>query len=113
MCSIVVKEATMVEYMLSTVDNPYNPFTEFERWWRYDVEHGYNSCAVLARVARLSDALTDEESARETKRAIDEIVKYDPLNVFIPVEREVVTHENEYPNVVQIDDVELETPPGG
>ena len=102
----------MVRYMLTTVDNPWNPFTDFASWWRYDVDHGYNSCSVLARFARLSDALTEEEREEETKRAIDEIVKFDPFNRFKRVEEEVVTKENEFPNV-QIDDMELKTPPGG
>lgn len=86
----------MVRYMLTTTDNPYDPFTEFASWWRYDIDHGYNSSAVLARIARLSDALTEEETEAETKRAIDEIIKHDPFNRFAYVEQEINTREDEY-----------------
>ena len=70
------------EVMLTTFDNPYNPFTQFERWFLYDTEKGYNSCSYLARIARTSDEFTDEENAREIERAIDEIIKYDFMNIY-------------------------------
>lgn len=59
---------------LSTTDNPYNPITEFDSWFRYDQDKGYSSCSYLDRVAITSSALTDEENEREIERAIDEIV---------------------------------------
>ena len=47
---------------LTTIDNPFDPFEQFTSWFLFDVEKGYNSCAYLARVARTSDQLTDEEN---------------------------------------------------
>lgn len=70
---------------LSTVDNPYNPFSQFPQWFLYDIEKGYNSCAYLDRIAKTSNSMTDEENAEEIERAIDEIIKYDPLNQYIKV----------------------------
>ena len=46
----------MVQYMLTTYDNPYNPFQDFTKWFLWDTEKGYNSCAYLARVAADSDS---------------------------------------------------------
>jgi len=43
---------------------------------------GYNSCAYLARIARISDQLSDAENEQELERAIDDIVKYDPLGIY-------------------------------
>ena len=68
--------------MLTTVDNPFDPFTQFDSWFLYDVEKGYNSCAYLDRIAKTSDQLSDEENAEEIERAIDEIIKYDFMNIY-------------------------------
>ena len=73
----------MAATMLSTADNPFDPFEEFDSWYNFDITKGYNSCCYLARVANVSDSLTDEENEKEIERAIDEIVKYDPLNIYV------------------------------
>ena len=67
---------------LTTFDNPFNPFTHFNEWFVWDVNHGYNSCAYLARIARTSSQLTDEENAAEIERAVDEIISLDFTNKY-------------------------------
>lgn len=71
--------------MLSTVDNPFNPFENFSEWFLFDVEKGYNSCAYLGRIANTSESLSEAENNEEIERAIDEIIKYDFMNVYIKV----------------------------
>lgn len=68
--------------MLTTVDNPYNPFEDYDNWLMFDMEKGYNSCAYLARIARTSDQFSEEENDREVERAIDEIIAYDFMNIY-------------------------------
>lgn len=70
------------ECMLTTVDNPYSPFDQFTLWHLFDKEKGYNTCEYLARIARTSEDLTDQENSAEIDRAIDEIIKYDPFNLY-------------------------------
>lgn len=82
----------MNECMLTTIDNPFNPFEEFDKWFLFDVEKGYNSCAYLARIARTSDQLTEKENNEEIERAIDEIIKFDFMNIRKKVKR---TNSNE------------------
>lgn len=77
------------EYALTTIDNPYNPFDDFDHWFMYDVTHGYNSSGLLGRVARTSDQFSDEENNAEIERAIDSIIKYDFQNIYKKVSREV------------------------
>ncbi|MCM1524024.1 MAG: hypothetical protein NC120_06160 [Ruminococcus sp.] len=67
---------------VTTVDNPYDPFEQFTLWMLYDCEKGYNTCAYLGRIARTSDRLSEEENNKEIERAIDEIIKYDFLNIY-------------------------------
>lgn len=62
---------------LTTTDNPYDPFEQFTQWFLFDEEKGYHSSSYLGRIARISDALSDEENEEEIERAIDEIIKYD------------------------------------
>ena len=60
--------------MLTTIDNPFNPFTEFKDWFLFDCEKGYNSCSYLARIARTSDALTEEEQAKLSDKVVAKLV---------------------------------------
>ena len=68
--------------MITTTDNPYNPQTDFQQWYLYDVNNGYNTCAYLGRIVKDSEELSDEEKEIENERAIDEIIKYDFMNVY-------------------------------
>lgn len=74
--------------MLTTFDNPFDPFEQFTSWFLFDTEKGYNSCSYLGRIARTSDQFTEEENEREIERAIDEIIKYDFMNIYKKVKRE-------------------------
>lgn len=67
----------MANAMLSTIDNPYNPFTNFDQWYDYDTITGHNSCAMLARFAFTSDELSDDENDEIINEAIDEICEID------------------------------------
>lgn len=72
----------MAQVMLTTIDNPYDPFEQFDEWYNFDMDAGYNSCAYLARVSFTSDSLSETENEKEIERAIDEIIKYDFMNIY-------------------------------
>ena len=73
--------------MLTTFDNPFDPFEQFTSWFMFDVEKGYNSCSYLARIAKLTDDMTDQEVSDEVERAIDEIIQYDFANIYKKVKK--------------------------
>ena len=73
--------------MLTTFDNPFDPFEQFTSWFMFDVEKGYNSCSCLARIAKLTDDMTDQEVSDEIERAIDEIIQYDFANIYKKVKK--------------------------
>ena len=60
--------------MLSTIDNPWNPFTHYEEWYAFDALLGYHTPALLARVTVSSNELSDYDQELDIMRAIDEIV---------------------------------------
>ena len=72
--------------MLTTTDNPYNPFTQFDLWFQFDVSKGYNTCAFIDRVANTSDELTDKENGKEIENAMKEIAKENILGIYKLVE---------------------------
>ena len=72
---------------LTTIDNPFDPFEQFDSWFLFDVEKGYNTCSYLARIVQTSDDMTQKEEDEEVERAIDEIIVTNPLNIYKKVRR--------------------------
>ena len=68
--------------MLTTFDNPFDPYSQFDSWLLFDKEKGYNTCEYLARIAHISDDMSQEEIDIENERAIDEIIIHDVLNIY-------------------------------
>lgn len=64
--------------MLTTIDNPWNPFTDYDAWLVWDHEHGYDTNGYLARVAKVSFDLGEDEVDQSIGEAIDEIVQLNP-----------------------------------
>ena len=74
--------------MLTTFDNPFDPFEQFTSWFLFDIEKGYYTCAHLARIVNLSEDLSQIEEEREIDRAIDTIIENDFLNIYKKVKRQ-------------------------
>ena len=80
--------------MLTTVDNPYDPFTQTEAWRSFDEDHGYYTREYLARIAKTSVEMSDEEYLNEIRRACEEIIKINPLKIYKIVEKEIKIADN-------------------
>lgn len=78
----------MDEHMLTTVDNPFNPFTQFDEWYAYDTAAGYHTISFLARIVRTSDSLSDPDQSLAIEQAIDEIVRENVLGVYRKVAKD-------------------------
>lgn len=81
------------EYMLTTVDNPYDPFTHFDEWYEFDRLKGYDTCGYLARIAKTSNKLSDELNRLAINDAIDEICQYNWRGIYRKVERDTVVSD--------------------
>lgn len=78
----------MPQTMLTTTDNPYNPFTNYDDWYAFDEAQGYHTCSYLARVTRTSNNLTVEEEDYEIEQAMNEIIKLNVLGIYTKVTNE-------------------------
>ena len=77
----------MRNIMLTTSDNPYDPFLEFEQWNSYDQAQNYNTCSYLARITKSSDELSETDQEQAIEQAIDEIIDLNVLGIYKKVER--------------------------
>jgi hypothetical protein len=48
--------------MLTTFDNPFDPFDDFTSWYMFDCEKGHNTSARLGRIANLTEEMTQKEA---------------------------------------------------
>lgn len=74
--------ADTTEYMLTTTDNPFDPFTQYTEWLAWDQASGYYTNSFLARVVRSSDELSEADQALAISDAIDEIVEENILGLY-------------------------------
>ena len=63
---------------LTTIDNPYDPIDDYDRWLATDFQlaianHRRDTCSMLALFARCSENFSDKRNNEEIERAIDEI----------------------------------------
>lgn len=81
------------EVMLTTIDNPYNPFDNFEQWYMFDElqarrENRPTCCSYLARVDCSSDEVSEAEQRQTMNDIIDEIIELNLSNKFIKITQE-------------------------
>lgn len=77
---------------LTTTDNPFSPFTQFDEWLQYDMRKGYHTPSLLARVVVVSPELSPSDTELAIETAIDEIVKTNPNGLFVKVTQEDYSH---------------------
>ena len=68
--------------MLTTVDNPFDPFTQYDSWERFDESKGYYTCSYLARIVKTSNELSETDENQAIISAIDEIIKENVLGIY-------------------------------
>ena len=80
------------ECTLTTFDNPFDPFEQFDSWFMFDVGKGYNTCSHIARVIDTlcdyySNDLTQQEEDEINEEAIDRIISLDFMHIYKKVYR--------------------------
>ena len=83
-----MKESLKRSVTITTIDNPYDPFDDFEHWFQFDTEKGYYTSSRVARLTKLRNDMSEVEEDLEVERAIDRLIEIDPLKIYKKVVRE-------------------------
>lgn len=75
--------------MLTTFDNPHDPFNDYDSWYAFDTRYGYGTAAFLARVAVVSPDLSEADQQFAIESAIDEIVQENVNGMYRKVTKEI------------------------
>lgn len=75
------------ETMLTTIDNPFNPFTQYNQWYAYDTSKGYNTTSYQARITDVSDDLDDKDFEAAVRSGIDEIIEMNILGIYCEIDK--------------------------
>lgn len=62
-------------FMITTLDNPYDPRADLLSWYMWDEGQGYHTSAYLARIAAVADEYPEAIQDKMVETAIDEIVE--------------------------------------
>ena len=81
----------MAQHLLTTVDNPWNPFTNYDEWYTFDHDKGYDTPGLLARIANVSLELSDADLELSIDQAMDEIVQQNVNGLYVKVSEPVKT----------------------
>lgn len=72
----------MAATFVTTLDNPYDYFTQFDEWYAFDTSHGYDvigrpydTLNYVARIANVDSQMSDMEYDQAIDAAVDEIVR--------------------------------------
>lgn len=81
------------DILLTTKDNPYNPFTQYDQWKYFDeTEHRYFTEAYVAReVGMLDPDISEQELAHERVKAFNEIINLNDelgLDIYVLISRD-------------------------
>lgn len=76
----------MPRFLVTTIDNPFDPFEEFEKWYAFDTDKGYNTCAYLARIAKNSEEISDEDQENTINDAVREIIRLNITGLYRKVQ---------------------------
>lgn len=65
----------MTVVMLSLLSNPFDPFSEFDAWYRYDRDEGYDTAGLIDRLVSTSSEISEADQELAVEQAVDSILE--------------------------------------
>ena len=66
----------MKDVFITTHDNPYDYFKQFDQWLDYDRQKGYFTLEYVGRLAKLAPDLSEEEERIEMENTFDKMIEW-------------------------------------
>ena len=82
--------------MLTTIDNPWNPHTNWEEWLTFDESSGYHTSGLLARLSFTSPESSEADNEIAINEGIRLVLELNPLGI-----HKIIT-KNEKPNPIPV-----------
>lgn len=76
----------MAACFVTTKDNPWDYWTQFDEWFAFDTEKGYNTCAYLGRIAKTSTQMSEADYEHALNEAVDEILRINVTGNYVRTE---------------------------
>lgn len=74
--------------MITTIDNPYNPFNQWDEWYAYDEWKGYHTCSLMARLMPpLTDAASDDLRNDLVQDVYKDLLHLNPFGLYSLVKK--------------------------
>ena len=85
-------------FMLTTIDNPFNPFIQLTEWQDFDHAMGYYTAELLARVVDPPPNLSDADIAYMIDEAQGRVIDLDPFKIYRRISKDGVMepHPSEF-----------------
>lgn len=68
--------------MLTTTDNPFDPYTEYDQWRQWDEDKGYFTESYLARIANVQVDMEEQEATILIDEAKEQIINNNVLGIY-------------------------------
>lgn len=75
----------MADYMVTTMDNPWNPFTHYHEWLSFDTSHGYNTDQWVYILSKTSSDLLKDEMEEQIDAGVESLLALDPFGIHVKV----------------------------
>ena len=80
---------------VTTRDNPYDFFTQFDEWYAFDTQMGYNTCSYIDRIAKTSNSMSEADRKQAINDAVDEIMQFNLTGNYVMIEKDEENDEYE------------------
>ena len=82
-----------IDVLITTIDNPFSPYTQWDEWYAYDEQRGYCTCGLVAMFVETTNELGEQHETLNVYDAYRRIKNVDLMNLYVLVDSDNNRHE--------------------